>query len=216
MSLCSRVLLFAALVLLLCATGCRSTYYAFWEKLGKEKRHLLRDQVEKAGSDQQRAAEEFKDVLTRIKEAYGLDGGDLEKFYSKLTSDYAQCEDRAEAVRARIGKVERLGGDLFKEWEQEIDQISSPELRSKSRQNYTTTQRRFERLRQAMTRAAARMDPVLTQLKDYVLYLKHNLNAQAVGALRAEADDIQLEIGRLIEDIGRSVAEAEAFVRTLE
>lgn len=46
---------------------------------GVEKRHLLRDNVAKAQGEQQQASEEFKDVLTRIKEMYGFDGGKLEK-----------------------------------------------------------------------------------------------------------------------------------------
>lgn len=55
--------------------GCQSAYYAAWESLGKEKRHLLRDQIENTRSDQERAAEEFKDALTRVRELTGFSGG---------------------------------------------------------------------------------------------------------------------------------------------
>ncbi|CAB5105831.1 hypothetical protein D3OALGA1CA_1719 [Olavius algarvensis associated proteobacterium Delta 3] len=34
------------LLLAVCILGCQSTYYTVWESLGKEKRHLLRDQIE--------------------------------------------------------------------------------------------------------------------------------------------------------------------------
>ncbi len=37
----------AIVVLIFLVTGCQTTYYAVWEKLGKEKRHLLKDNVEK-------------------------------------------------------------------------------------------------------------------------------------------------------------------------
>ena len=46
------------------STGCRSMYYATWEKMGKQKRHLLKGNVEKARSDQQEASKQFKDALT--------------------------------------------------------------------------------------------------------------------------------------------------------
>jgi hypothetical protein len=59
------------------------------------------------------------------------------------------------------------------------------------------------------------MEPVLVQLNDYVLYLKHNLNAQAIGALKREVDDIELEVNRLIADISRSIQEADEFLKTL-
>jgi hypothetical protein len=76
------------MILLVLSLGCQSVYYAAWEKLGKEKRHLLSDQVENAREEQQEASEQFKDVLTRIKTLYGFEGGDLEDAYEKLKADY--------------------------------------------------------------------------------------------------------------------------------
>ena len=196
-------------------TGCQTTYYAVWEKLGKEKRHLLKDQVEKARSEQQDASEQFKDALTRIKELYGFKGGDLEEFYNKLKSDYEESDRRAEAVRSRIEKVEQVAQDLFKEWEQEIGEISNEQFRMKSRTSLKDTKQRYARLRSAMTKAETSMNPVLTRLKDYVLYLKHNLNAQAIGVLKKEVGDIEMEVQGLIQDITQSIAEADSFLKTL-
>ncbi len=205
-----------ALLMLSLFVGCQTTYYAFWEQLGKEKRHLLKEQVEKARSDQQEASEQFKDVLTRIKEMYGFEGGDLEDFYNKLKSDYDECEKRADMVTTRIDKVEQIAADLFQEWEQEIDDISNSKLRSQSRKSLDLTKRRYTRLRAAMREAESSMKPVLTHLNDYVLYLKHNLNAQAVGALKKEVGDIEREVGRLIGDMSKSIKEAEDFLGKFE
>jgi hypothetical protein len=60
------------------------------------------------------------------------------------------------------------------------------------------------------------MNPVLTRLKDYVLYLKHNLNAQAIGVLKKEVGDIEVEVQGLIQDITQSIAEADNFLKTLD
>jgi hypothetical protein len=60
------------------------------------------------------------------------------------------------------------------------------------------------------------MDPVLSRLNDYVLYLKHNLNAQAVGALGAEMGRIEADVDILIRDIERSNEAADVFLKTLE
>jgi hypothetical protein len=200
----------------LTAVGCQRAYYAMWEQVGKEKRHLLRDQVDKASSDQQKASTQFKDALTRIQEIYGFEGGDLEKFYRRLSRDLEACEKRAEAVRERIGNVERIAADLFVEWEREITQISNPNLRDQSRRQLRDTQTRWARLQRAMTQAEARMEPVLRQLRDYVLYLKHNLNARAVGALQREADGIEIEVQSLIAAIAQSVREADDFLKNFE
>lgn len=208
-----RLLIAAVLIL---SSGCQTAYYSFWETLGKEKRHLLKEEVQKATQEQEQATQQFKDVLTRMKEMYGFKGGDLEKFYDKLKADYEESEGRAEAVRKRIDSVEQIAADLFKEWEKEISEISNPNLKAKSSTSLRSTKERYARLHKAMNKAEESMDPVLKKLKDYVLYLKHNLNAQAVGALKQEVRDIEAEVKKLIGDMGKSIQEAEAFLSAFE
>jgi hypothetical protein len=42
------------------------------------------------------------------------------------------------------------------------------------------------------------MAPVLTQLRDRTLHLKHNLNATVIASLRGEAANIQADIAKLL------------------
>ena len=209
------ILFFLAAVLSV-SWGCQKTYYAAWEKMGKEKRHLLKTQVAQARTDQEKASEEFKDALTRLKEIYGFQGGDLEVFYEKLKGDYDACTKRAQIVENRIERVDRTANDLFEEWEGEINQINTPSFKAKSRRSLQDTRSRYTRLYGAMTQAHAKMAPVLTQLNDYVLYLKHNLNAQAIGALQQEVGRIEVEVERLIADISQSIKEADEFLKNFE
>jgi gas vesicle protein len=196
--------------------GCSTTYYTVWEQLGKEKRHLLKDNVESARDEQEQASEQFKDALTQIKELYGFEGGDLEDFYNRLKDNYEDCQTRAETVEDRIAKVEQIAEDLFIEWENEINEITNASFKAKSRASLKDTKRRYARLHAAMKKAQQSMDPVLTNLKDYVLYLKHNLNAQAIGALRAEVRDIELDIQTLIADMNKSIQEADEFLKNFQ
>jgi len=57
---------------------------------------------------------------------------------------------------------------------------------------------------------------VLAQMKDYVLYLKHNLNAQAIGSLKNESLQIEEDISTLIDQMNRSIQETEDFIEILE
>ena len=196
--------------------GCQSTYYAMWEKVGKEKRHLLRHQIEYSLSDQEKASVTFKDALTRLKEMYGLEGGDLENMYNRLSDDYENCQERAQTIDDRIKKIQRIARDLFAEWRQEIDEIQNPNFRSQSTRKLKSTQARFANLETALQTARKHMNPVLASLKDYVLYLKHNLNAQAIGSLKGEADSIETDVNRLIRDIQKSIQEADAFLKNFE
>jgi len=208
-----------AVVLLLAVgltAGCRSTYYGAWERMGKHKRDLLRDRVDAGREDQHEAEEQFKTTYERFKELSGYDGGDIEPAYRRLEGDYQSCERRAEEVRDRIDSIEQVAGDLFQEWESEIELIQNSKLRQDSEAKLRATKSRYARLIESMKTAESKMEPVLVAFRDRVLYLKHNLNAQAVAALEGTSLEIQRDIDVLIRDLQASIAESDRFLQSLE
>jgi hypothetical protein len=66
-----------------------------------------------------------------------------------------------------------------------------------------------------MKRAETRMAPVLAAFQDQVLYLKHNLNAQAIASLDKEFVTVTMNIAGLIAAMEKSISEAEAFMKSL-
>ena len=203
-----------AIVAALC--GCQSTYYSVWETLGKHKRDLLRDYVEDASKEQQKAKTEFKDALTRLKELTGFDGGKLEEAYRAVEKDYKRCNDRADSIRSRVKDIEDVSAALFKEWEQEITTYNSDTLRSSSQSKLRETRQRYESLHTALQRSSDSMTPILGRLKDQTLYLKHNLNAQAIGALKGEVVSIEADVQKLIAEMNTSIARADEFINGLK
>jgi len=210
----ARVVLSAALMLAL--VGCRSTYYTAWEKLGKEKRELLVDQVKAARGTQKETAEEFKDALTRLQEAYGKRGTELERAYDKVKSRHDSAARLADELKERSGKVARIANDLFAEWEQEINAFDDAEMKRKSRENLRQTRERYGAMAAALDRSQARIQPVLTKLKDHVVFLKHSLNAQAVGGLDTERQEIEKGIAALLQQMNESIREADAFLQSMD
>ena len=205
-----------ATALLVNLTGCSSVYYAAYEKVGVYKRDLLKKRVIEARDDQKEAQVQFKDALTRLKEITKFGGGEAEKAFNSLKSEYDACVKRADAVHKRIREVETVSTDLFAEWEKENDQISTPSLRDTSRKQLLDTKQRYAQMHTALVSAEQTMPPVLQKFNDYVLYLKHNLNAQAIASLNGEASSIQTEIGHLLESMNQSIARADEFVETMK
>ena len=60
------------------------------------------------------------------------------------------------------------------------------------------------------------MAPVLDSLRDNTLYLKHNLNAQAIGALKSEFAGIERDITLLIRNMNKAISESQQFIATLK
>jgi hypothetical protein len=68
----------------------------------------------------------------------------------------------------------------------------------------------------AMKRAEQRIEPVLKPLRDQVLYLKHNLNARALAAIKGELVKVDAQVDQLVKDMNRSIAEADKFIQSME
>ena len=203
---------FAAVPLL---ASCTTAYYRALETVGIEKRDILVDRVEEARDSQSDAKEQFTSALDRYRSIVNVDGGDLEQIYDRLEAEFERSEARALAVEERVAAVADVADDLFAEWEDEIGQYSDATLRRQSQKLLTDTRTDYRRLISAMQRADAAMDPVLTLFRDQVLFLRHNLNARAIGSLETELADIERATANLIAEMERSIAEASRFIDAL-
>ena len=195
--------------------SCTTAYYRALEKVGIEKRDILASRVEDARESQTEAKEQFTSALDRYRSVVNVEGGDLEQVYDRLAGELERSEARAQAVEERVDAVQSVADDLFKEWQAEIGDYSDPQLRRRSEQLLRSTRTDYGRLIAAMQRAEAAMDPVLTRFNDHVLFLRHNLNARAIGSLESELADIERATANLIEEMERSIAEASRFIEAL-
>lgn len=210
-----RNLLFT-LSLLLVLAGCQSAYYSAMEKVGVHKRDILVDRVEEAQQSQQDAQQQFKSALEQFSSLIKFDGGDLQRMYEATDSEYQACSKAAEDVSARIDSIEAVADALFDEWEDELEQYSNAKLKQDSAKKLAETKRQYASLLKTMRRAEQTMQPVLSSLKDNALYLKHNLNAKAIGALKGEFNSVQKDINLLIAEMNKAIAQSEQFVATLK
>jgi hypothetical protein len=199
----------------LTALGCQSVYYDAMEKMGYHKRDLMVSNVEKARDAQQEAKEQFKSALDRFTTVLNINGGELQDKYDTLNTEYEKSEAKAQAVRDRIASVEDVSAALFKEWEAELQEYSSASLRQNSQKKLTQTRTQYAQLIKAMKRAETKMDPVLAKFKDQVLFLKHNLNAQAIASLKNELVSVEGNIGSLIKEMETSIKEADSFIASM-
>lgn len=201
-------------------TGCSSVSIATKEAFGYTKREQLVDRVEAARDQQAEAKQQFASALEEFiavtgTAAPGTKAGDLEAKYKKLSKAFDASESQAASVHKRIGDVEAVANKLFKEWQQELDQYSSASLRAASERQLTQTKQQYAKLLDAMKAAETKMQPVLGAFKDQVLFLKHNLNAQAISSLGTTVTEIQSDVTRLIQEMDASINEADSFIREM-
>ncbi|OEE63506.1 DNA repair protein [Enterovibrio norvegicus FF-454] len=208
--------LLSTLFLVFTLAGCQSAYYATMEQVGIHKRDIMADRVEAASEAQQEASEQFTSALEALSTLTNFDGGELEAMYNTINDQYEYSEKAVENVRERIKGVEDVSDALFDEWQDELSLYSSTKLRRESERKLKATERSYQQMLSAMKKAESKMVPVLDTLRDNTLYLKHNLNAAAIGALKGEFSDLEQDINRAIKDMQLAIAESERFLSTLK
>lgn len=210
-----KTCLTACLVVLFACGGCSKVYYGTMEVFGQHKRDILVDDVRKARDAQAEAKEQFASALEEFSAVVNYPGGDLEEKYNKLNDAFKASQAKAKAVSGRIADIKRVANALFDEWEDELDMYTSDTLRRASEQKLQQTRQRYAQLIRAMETAESKIQPVLSAFQDQVLFLKHNLNAQAVASLQDELNLVENEIAVLIREMERSIAEADAFIQQM-
>jgi len=201
--------------MLVALAGCKSAYYSTMEKFGYHKRDILVDRVQDAQTAQEQAKKQCLTALEQFTAVVGYEGGELETTYKRLKSEFERSEEKADAVHKRIDDVQSVAKALFKEWNAELDDYTNANLRNISQQKLEQTQERYTRLIEAMQRAETQIDPVLAAFRDQVLFLKHNLNAQAVGSLEDELVSVRTDVSALVSAMEVSINEAGNFVKAM-
>ncbi len=183
--------------------------------MGIHKRDILVDRVKDGKEAQENAKEQFQSALEKFTELTQFDGGSLQATYDKLNREFKRSEDRAAKVSDGIDKIESVSKQLFKEWERELKEFQNQEYRKVSEQQLEQTYARYSELIQAMKKAEISIKPVLTTFRDQVLFLKHNLNAQAIASLDTQSEVLKSDIQSLVKEMEASIAEADAFIESM-
>ncbi|WP_432744358.1 DUF2959 domain-containing protein [Methylobacter sp. G7] len=193
----------------------RTVYYNARESIGEHKRDMVVAHVEQACLGLQETRDEFEDALERFKTLVCVNETTLDHKYHLLNRQYQFCCAKSDTVSNRIKAIEQVSEALFVEWEHELSEYTNRNLRAHSKQQLKLARQNYARLIKSMQRAEAKIQPVLAAFKDQVLYLKHNLNAQAIAALRPEFIEIGIDISQLIQAMELTIAEASQFVAAL-
>lgn len=196
--------------------GCESVKYSALEKVGIHKRDILIDRIEDTQEAQTDGQAQFESALEQFRSVVAFDGGELERMYNKFNDEYEACEEAANEISEHIDSVESVASALFSEWQDELNQYQNAKLRRASERQLQDTKQRYRQILGSMRQSERAITPVLAILRDNVLFLKHNLNARAIGSLRGELANIDREVEQLTASMQRSIKESQRFIDSLK
>ena len=210
-----RTICIPLIVVTLLFAGCHSAYYKAMRTLGKEKRDILVSRIKDAKKDQDQTKQKLQTTMESFQALTGFKGGSLEKSYNRLNSDYEAASSQADKLHDKVQSIDQVSNDLFKEWQGEINAMDNGKLKSQDTVMLRNAKARQATYMRAMRRTEDQITPVLKAFHDQVLFLKHNLNARAIGSLKNTSAGLQSDVADLVQSIDASSQEADKLISSL-
>ncbi|WP_347275390.1 DUF2959 family protein [Candidatus Kuenenia sp.] len=196
-------------------SGCQTTYYKTMERVGYHKRDMFANRVKDARNILEETEEQFKSALVESRSFSDAEGSTYEQKHNMLNKEYERCRDKSLLVSAHIKSIEKVAEAFFNEWEMELEHYVSNSFRQGSQEKLTQKKSQYEHLINSMKYIERKMDPVLINFRDQVLYLKHNINTQSIVSLQKELAQLEDEILSLIKEMEISIGIADSFINSI-
>jgi len=213
----------ALLFILICAVtgllaGCQtvqSAYDSTKEMLGIDKRDIMIGEVRDARHSLEEVRQQFQSAMEKFNTVLTSKEGKLDKKYRTLKSENEKTERKAGEIQKSIDSVTRVAESLFAEWEAELNQYHSENLRSGSELRMHEAKDQFNKFINAMTLANEKAGPVLAAFSDLVLFSRHNLNTETAESLSIEMEAAAEKVASFYQDADGAMGEADALIDLL-
>jgi hypothetical protein len=140
---------------------------------------------------------------------------DPRKSFEEFRKQVANLDSTAAKVRKRGQEMRVRGQAYFKEWEEQLAQVSNPEIRALAEQRKAKLQATFQSIKQYAEPLQAQFDPWMSDLRDLQTYLANDLTIAGVDAAKklfTKTTSTGLEVQKSMEAL---VAELNTVAATI-
>ncbi len=198
--------------------GCQTMQTAYdktKEMLGIEKRDIMISEVKDARNSLEEVRVQFQSAMDKFKTVLSNKVGKLEEKYKTLKSENEKTEKKAGDIQKSSDSVIRVAESMFAEWEAELNQYHSENLRSSSELKMQEAKGQYNKFINAMTLTNETAGPVLAAFSDLVLFSRHNLDSETSESLTIELDTAAEKAVSLFQEIDAAIGEADSLVNLL-
>ena len=141
-------------------------------------------------------------------------GGDVITAYDVYLESIEASEKQAEKMRKSIDGMRRSAERVFDSWAQNLESISSQDLRRRSQARLTETRERYQLIAAAAQPAQSTLDVLNQSLRDHAMFLAHDMNPTSVTELEGGVRDVTDLADELDGLLANCMAAAQDYVLT--
>jgi uncharacterized phage infection (PIP) family protein YhgE len=140
---------------------------------------------------------------------------DPRKAFEQFSKDVTALESTANDIRKSAQSMTERGQEYFKQWEAELAQVNSPEIRALAEKRKADLQSTFESIRKYTQPLKEQFEPWMSNLKDLEKYLANDLTIAGVDAAKplfAKTNDAGLQVQKSMDGL---IAELNTLAATI-
>lgn len=159
---------------------------------------------------------QYDGAIDAFRRVVAFDGGDVETRFRAAKQSYEQGKIKAESASHLIKRIDDSAKQVLAEWESELKNYSDQARQQDSKTRLDAARKDHEETIKELREAQAAMQPVLSQMNDLVLYLRHRLNEVALRGVPAAADKIDRDVAEYLESLNKAIDRADGFLKKLD
>jgi len=144
-------------------------------------------------------------------------GGDAKQAYALILEKIDLSEGQARKLRESIEPMRTSAEAMFRQWTSDLQVFGNARMRQRSQSRLDETQNRYQAVVSSAQSALIAYDAYNADLRDYALFLGHDLNASAVAELAGDLQALGDEVRQLgvrmdtVANAARGYVEAAAL-----
>ncbi|MHC4769552.1 MAG: DUF2959 family protein [Planctomycetota bacterium] len=164
----------------------------------------LRDELDKGKTQISETINALNDLESTANSAAAF-----ESYRKELRATEAQ----AQRVRKRADDMRKKGAEYFKNWEQQLEEFSSDDLRRRASERRTELLAAFDRISEASQALTEAYEPFMDDLTDIETFLAADLTPAGINAISdviKKADQDAAVVNRRIDEVIRQIDDTVA------
>jgi len=140
--------------------------------------------------------------------------GDAATEFAKFLAASEASEEQAEKLRDITDPMQDSASKLFQRWTKDMEAFGNSRMRQRSQSRLDETRTRFQSIVGATQAAQIALDAFHDDMRDHALFLRHDLNSDAVASIRADVRALNDQIRGLDTRFDATTAAARSYVES--
>jgi hypothetical protein len=140
--------------------------------------------------------------------------GDAVKAHEELEDAIDSSDDQANDLRRSIEKMQAAAEPVFDQWTKDLEAYSNPEMRQRSQARLSAARERYDTVVAAVEPVLVEYETINANLRDHILFLSHDLNAEAVATIQEDVRKVSKEASDLDGAFNSAKAATRSYVES--